>query len=133
MVRPLPLFLLSATLLLAVAGCESPVSNTPKETQTVTLDAATRQATLTVALGNAIRLELPPPRQPGHVWQIVQNDTRFLQPMGALQPPNSSTERTVATFRGARPGRTQLKFLASAPAPATGGTLDYYDVIVVVE
>jgi hypothetical protein len=133
MVRPLPFILLSAALTLATAGCESPVQTQPKETHTVTLDASARQAAATVALGNAIRLELPPPRQPGHVWQIVQNDTRFLQPMGALQPPGSGAERTTVTFRGMRPGRTQLKFLASAPTAATGGALEYYDVVVVVE
>lgn len=116
-----------------LAGCETTAIAPPQDTRTVALEAATRRATLTVPLGNGLKLELPPPRTAGHAWEIVQNDTRYLHPLAPLRAVEGVGPMTV-TFHARRLGRTQLKFLAAPPSgPATAAVADYYDVIVTIE
>lgn len=132
MLRLTRVFFLLAILGLASGGCESSPGSPSREIKMVTLEAASREAALTLALGSEVKLELPPPRESGHVWEIVQNDTRFLQPLGALVLGN--THRWSASFQAVRAGHTRLKFLAASPTRASGDVAaDYYDVSVTIE
>lgn len=133
MLRFSPAALAVLALGLGGAGCESPTGMAPRETITTTLDANARETMLTLAVGAAVKLELPPPRMPGHAWQVVQNDTRFLRPLGGIVPASGGAARATATFHALRIGRTQLKFLAAPVNGAGTAAPDYYDVRVTIE
>lgn len=115
-------------------GCTSAPKAKPAGVTPVTLDAATRRASIMTRLGMEVRLELPPPREPGNVWQIIQNDARFLQPLTEISAPSPVTGRSTVRFHAVRMGRSQLKFLAvPAVASAVADPVDFYDVLVTVQ
>lgn len=129
----LPLLL---TLLLGfVAGCSAPGLPKPVGSSTVTLDTGSRRGSLATKLNLDLRIELPPPKVAGHVWQIIQNDTRYLMPLTDVTPPAAEGGRSVVRFQTLRIGRTTLRFAAVPPgSPGMSGVPpgDTYDLVVTI-
>ena len=130
------LFVATVLVLLGMVGtgCTHTAKAKPTGITPVTLDAATRRAAIITRLGMEVRLELPPPREPGNVWQIIQNDARYLQPLTDVGAPAPGTGRSTVRFHAVRIGRTQLKFLAvPALASTVADPVDSYDVLITVQ
>jgi hypothetical protein len=124
----------SASLIAALAfagGCGAPAVPKPIGNQAVTLDGATRQVTVATRLGMQLVLALPPIAEPGHVWQIVYDDTRYLKPLGEVTAPTEESGRATIAFHVMTTGRTVLRFLALPIDPVREARpVDRYDVVV---
>ncbi|HUR57520.1 MAG TPA: hypothetical protein VM029_07415 [Opitutaceae bacterium] len=114
-------------------GCGTPAASRPVGLTPVVLEETTRRATINTRLGMEVRLDLPRPREPGNVWQIIQNDTRLLKPLSDVGAPASDSGRSRVRFHAVRLGRAQLKFLALPAGAAVADPVDFYDVIVVIQ
>lgn len=129
-----PFVALAALLSLFAAGCETQKIPPPTSTASATLDPSVRKTSLTTRLGTDLKLELPPPKRPGHVWTIMQNDTRYLRPLTEISPPAPDTGLSTVHFHAMTTGRTALRFIAiplGASKEATPG--DNYDVVVTIQ
>ncbi len=116
------------------SGCATRAKPKPVGLTPVNLDETNRRAAITTRLGMELRLELPAPRVSGHVWQVIQNDTRALQPLSELGAPAADSGRSTVRFHAVRQGRTQLKFIAvPARTSAVADPVDFYDVLVTIE
>ena len=129
--------LATASLLAALAlagGCETKRGlPTPIGVQTVILDPEFSDGALSVGLGMQLDLALPPVTEPGHVWQIVHNDTRYLRPLNELAPPSEDFGRSIAKFHAMRMGRSVLRFLVVPAAPVREARpVDHYDIVVTI-
>jgi hypothetical protein len=118
---------------LAGAGCGTPAAPKPVGLTPVVLEDTGRRAAIETRLGMELRLDLPRPREPGNVWQIIQNDTRLLKPLSDVSAPAADSGRSRVRFHAIRMGRTQLKFLAVPAGAAVADPVDYYDIVVTIQ
>ena len=127
---------LSMLLALACAGpgCQSDRrAIRPAGETTVTLDPHTRHAEAKTKLQFEITLELPAPKSPGFVWQLIQADARFVGQTAEIEPV-TGTDRSAVSFITLHTGRTVLKFIAIPPTRAPESDPgDSYDVRLIVE
>ena len=134
MKRLVPPRLLAAMLGSFLAGCESTKVAGPTSSASVALDPGTRRATVTTRVGTDLRLELPPPKEPGYVWTIMQNDTRYLRPLSEISAPAADTGVSTVHFHALAIGRPALRLIA-IPAGATreATPAEIYSVIITIE
>lgn len=103
-------------LFAALAGCGTTKRTlTPQGEVVVDATGEPRRA-VTVKLHNLVRINLPPVRTEGHVWTIVANDYRFLQPHEALSVAADGSAKT--SFIAVRQGRRPIRFFALPPGAA---------------
>lgn len=131
--RGLSLLASVSLLLLTFAGCESTALPKPTGTSTITLEESTRRGVLTTKLGTEIVFELPRPKRENYLWRLVQNDTRWLVPLGDMTAPTPDTGRSVVHFLAIRAGRSQLKFAALPPNITEAAPGDTYDIVVTIQ
>lgn len=124
-------FLLLLAFAIAAAGCASQPAPKPAEPLRIVLEETSRKALLEVRMGRELRIELPPPIEPGLVWKLTANDPRFLKLLADVAPPEPGSVRSVCRFQVLRPGRSQLRFHAVPPVELREvRPADAYDVIV---
>ena len=127
-------FLLLLAFAVAAAGCASKPAQMPAEPLQILLEETSRKALLEVKMGRELRIELPPPIEPGLVWKLTANDPRFLKLLADVAPPVPGSVRSVCRFQVLRPGRSQLRFHAVPPIELREvRPADSYDVIVSVQ
>src|SRR5687767_7101991 len=107
MLRASMVALVLGLLGLAGAGCGTPAVPKPVGLTPVVLEETTRRAAIETRLGMELRLDLPRPREPGNVWQVIQNDTRVLKPLSDVSAPTADSGRSRIRFHAIRMGRTQ--------------------------
>jgi hypothetical protein len=120
---------------LAVAGCETTKLPPIMGSSSVTLDANTRRQNITTKYAAELTVELPPPKQAGAVWQIMQNDTRYLRPLSEVTAPAPETGRSTIHFHAIASGRSALRFIAVPAAEKNAETtpVDSYNVLVTIQ
>ena len=126
--------LLAAMLVSFLAGCETPKASGPTAAASVALDPDVRRATVTTKVGTDLKLELPPPKEPGYVWTIMQNDTRYLRPLSEISAPAADTGISQVHFHALAVGRPALRLIA-IPAGAGKETTpaEIYNVFITIE
>ena len=133
MLRAHTVLLLLGLIGLMGAGCGTPAEPKPVGLTPVVLEETSRRATINTRLGMEVRLDLPPPREAGNVWQIIQNDRRLLKPLSDVGAPAPDSGRSRVRFHAVHLGRAQLKFLALPAGAAVADPVDFYDIIVMIQ
>lgn len=108
--------LAAAALALLAAGCSGPTWPAPKATTDVVMDHAHRAALLTIGLGDAVHIELPPPEQAGMEWIVIIVNGRVLRQMMPIEPVPGRPGWAQVSFQAIHTViRTELKFAAVPP------------------
>jgi hypothetical protein len=107
---------------LLCAGCDSAPSREPKTTRTFVLSVEHPTPDVEMGLVSAIRVVLPGPDAGSPLrWEIVANNNKVLEQMGALKPVSGAGEpgtgaSTEARFYSLKPGKSVLEFVLVNPA-----------------
>lgn len=114
------------------SGCESTGNELPppKATADLALRPEERDVLATLQVGNALRVILPPPQEPGYAWEIVANPGRVLRQITGLRPVPGAPDHLAVTFQATRPLRSRILFMAIRPGQAESTAAEQYSITV---
>lgn len=120
-IRPIVLFVITAVLGFALAGCDTTQSTEIKALGSVTVkvDPLNRRTVAKMPFANEVTLVLPPAHPPGYVWQISAHDSRFLQQRTEITAAADPAKGSTVSFLALRMGVTRLRFVLVESAVKT--------------
>ena len=126
---------LCAALWLTCAGCVEPVVKIKMSgSAKVTIDGTTKQTPGRALLGNEVTIVLPPPSQPGYVWQITAHNSRFLRQLSLIKPIGDPAGESTVSFLAIQVGTTRVRFaLVESGNKAEMSPVDMQEVVLAIE
>lgn len=123
--------LLASAVTLSFVGCSTAPKVEPSGRVEIAAPENANETSATAQVLNEVIILLPPRKVASTEWTLVQNDSRFLQPLRGLETGPDGHARVA--FLAARPGRKVVRFFAIEPGLKETAPTQTYTVSVTIE